>query len=373
MGARLTLIAILVTAPVAFGHGSTMKVTLQLDSYRAGKRPAHHLTFDVRAGGPEIFLAVLEYPEAFRFNGFRPNGSAITPVGAYDLDLDFDGTPERSLPLLALDSASAYVDVFGDGIFSPATDPLFRHTGAARFELRLPLGGDASPETRVALFAARVTLSLSPGLVITPGLGGHYQVIADLTTVDPDTDGPDDGRGEAPVTSRFQVPIVIVGPSVVPFARLSVDTFDLKQDGQERSRFFVRGRYVPGHWSNGFDFRTDNVTVTIDWLKPGPPRCMGRGCGRLFVDRHALPVEPTRAFSQTVSGSAFDAAGHAHHFRGNPPGIERFWLWPDGRFQIDIRELTLMDSARVAAFTLAIGNDRGTTTMAVGGTHHDRW
>ena len=104
-------------------HTPAPGVTLQLDSHLAGRSPAHHLTFEVRAGDPEIFRASLIYPDEFQFAGFRTLGPSNTPVGVYQLDFNFDGVADRSLPLLAVTSDLAYVDVLGDGSFSPATDP----------------------------------------------------------------------------------------------------------------------------------------------------------------------------------------------------------------------------------------------------------
>ena len=206
--------------------------------------------------------------------------------------------------------------------------PHLTHSGASRFELRLPFGGDANPDTRVASVRARATLTLFPGLLVNPSIGGRYLPTAAIVTVDPDTGGDDDGLGEAPVASVHQLVLDIAGPRIVPFARLSIDALYLEQDGRERYRFLVGGRYLSGRASTGFDPRSDDVTVTIEWIRPGPSGCRGHGCGHGSVDRHALLARPVRAFSQTVSGSAFDRFGPLHHFKGEAPGIEQFWLGP---------------------------------------------
>jgi hypothetical protein len=371
MGPRLTFIAVAAAVTAAASQATSPQVTLQLDSDRAGRSPAHRVTVAVRAGDPEVFRATLLYPEAFRFTGFRNPRAPETAVGSYEVDVDLDGTPERSLPLLAASASVAYVDSLGDGRFNPATDPQFLYSGGSRFELRLPFGGDANPQTRTAAFGARATLTLASGLIVSPALGGLYRVLGEVVTVDPDTGDGDDGSGDAPQATRFEVPLQIVGPVVVPFARFSLDSFDLKPDSRDRVRFMVRGRAAAGAGRTAFNPATDNVKLAIDWLDSHAWRCPGHRCGHRLLDRGG-PPPPIRAFSQTVSGAAFEPAGHGWHFRGNPPGIERFWLWADGRFHIDIRDLTLMSTGRIAAVTLTIGNHRGTATT-VTGPQRDRW
>jgi hypothetical protein len=266
-------------------------------------------------------------------------------VGTYDLDLDLDGTPERRLPLIALTPEVAYVDALGDGTFHAALDPRVRHLPGSGFEVELPLGGDGNPASRVVAVDVRVTVTLFAGLLVNPALGGRYLVRASVETVDPDSGDADDGQGEPPVSSGFELPLHISGPSIVPFAKLSIDDFDLKKDGRDRVRVQVRGRFIQRHGSVEVDPRRDTVTVIIDWLERGSPS--------------------RRAFSQTIPAGAFRRTGQVHHFTGTPPGIDRFWLGPHDRFHIDLRELMLMDPGRAVSFTLAIGNNQGTTTVAI--------
>jgi hypothetical protein len=88
------------SAPLASAgavRGSSMATetpALELSSYQHGLSAAHRLTFDVAAGDREIYLARVEYP-AFTFLGFHALGRSETTVGALEIDLDFDGTPER--------------------------------------------------------------------------------------------------------------------------------------------------------------------------------------------------------------------------------------------------------------------------------------
>jgi hypothetical protein len=89
-----------------------------------------------------------------------------------------------------------------------------------------------------------------------------------------------------------------------------------------------------GAYELDVDLRDENVTVSFD------------------------------GFSQTLPGSAFSSTGGSHQFHhGAPPGIEHFWIWADGRFQIDIRDLRLGDTGGALTFSLRIGNDVGDTTV----------
>jgi hypothetical protein len=364
----ISILSVLMLSPAIPAAGPS----LQLGSRRSGESPAHRLTLDIAAGEPEIYRITLAYPDGFRFNGFHALGATNTRVGSYELDVNSDGAPERSYPLLSL-SAGAYIDLLADSTFNPAIDPVLHHSGAARFELRLPFGGDANRNTLVVPFGARVSMVLFPGLLVNPSLGGRYHVTAEVQTVDPDTDGASDGIGAEPAVSRLQVPVRIDGPAMVEFARLLIDKFDLKIDGHRRHRFIVHGRFVLGRSSDGLDLEKDNVMVALDWVRRPDCPFFARGCGHGHGHgREAPPIEaPRRWFTQTIPGSAFDGR-HLRHYEGDGPGIERFWLGPDGRFQIDARDLTLINPGRSAAFTLRIGNDQGTSS-AVDNKDHKWW
>jgi hypothetical protein len=351
MRLRLTLVGLLTMVPGISSSSGTPAVTVRLDSYQAGRSPAHHLTFAARAGDPELVRVSVIYPDTFRFTSFLAVAGVDTPVGRYALDFNSDGVPERQFPLIAATPEIAYVDLMADGDFDPAVDPHVRYSTGAGFELSLPFGGDADPKTSVVPFDVRVTVTLVAGLLVNPTLGGRHVVRASVETVDPESGDIDDGQGAPPAFSAFEVPLTIAGPTIVPFARLWLDAIDCRHDRRDRFSLALLGRYIPGRGSS-IDLRKDAVTVLIDWVDPARP--------------------PRRAFSQTIQGGAFRRAGLLHHFEGAPPGIDDFWLGPLGLFYIDVRDLTLVDPGRTMAVTLAIGNDQGTTMVTVSHPHGKR-
>jgi hypothetical protein len=361
------------TAPIsflAFETGSAPEGVLRLDSSMAGERPGHRLTLDVRAGDPEVHRATLTYPEGFRFLGFQVLGPPHSPVGAYEVDGDHDGMPEVSAPLRSLSDETAYVDTIADGAFSRALEPVLRRRAGTGFELTLPHGGDGNHRTVASRFTARVSLSLAAGLLANPAIGGSYDVLCALITVDPDTDGPSDGAGDEPLVREFVQTVQITGPSIVPFAHLSIDGFDVKRHTRDRLRFSLRGRFELGASSDGLDVAREYVSVRLDWIRSVPARIGFARPGQ------SSSVDPslTRWFSQTIRGADFTRVGHGFHFRSAGPGIERFRLSHDGRFDVDARDVALATpSGRMVHVTMRIGTDRGTAVAHIDEKGHGQW
>jgi hypothetical protein len=275
----------------------------------------------------------------FRLAAGDALGPPGTEIGALTLDVDGDGRADHAVSLRALTPGAAYADVVPDGRYSPGLEPLLRHADAATFTLLLPLGGDADAATHVAPFDSRVTLVLLAGLVANPRRAGTYVVTGELVSVDPDTDGADDGTGAPPVRLAFETSVEIEPPPVVPFAALCVDRADVGHD-----RFAVHGRFVLGAGSDGLAFPADAVTVTF------------------------------AGFEQTVPGGAFAALGHhGVQFLGRGPGIKRLHIARDGRFQLDARDADLGGVDREAVpFSLQIGDDRGEAMLSFDRNGHLR-
>ena len=200
---------------LAFQFGVAPNPVLVLDSQEAGARPAHRLSFDVQSGELEVYRAVITYPDEFRFNGFDALGPLNTPVGALLVDFNFDGVPEVTVPLRSLSSSSAYADIIADGRFTPDLEPVLGRAGRAELSLLLPFGGDANRDTLVVPRAARVSVVLFQGVLSNPDAGGTYTIRAELTSVDPDTDGADDGLNSSPLTLAFAVGVSITFPADV--------------------------------------------------------------------------------------------------------------------------------------------------------------
>jgi hypothetical protein len=315
---------------------------LALSSYASGASAAHRLSFLVTAGDPEIYSATVSYGEGFRLAGFRTQGPAGSPIGTYELDFDFDGAADRVMPIHSVSNDLAYIDVIADGRFAPDLEPSLHGDADATLRLRMPFGGDANSATYVSPFGARIALSLQAGIIVNPPLGGAYPVLARMTTVDPDTDGPDDGFGGAPETTRVAATVTIEGPMLVPFHRLTIDEFDLRDRRPRHDRFDARGRFVVGAGSDGVDLQHDSVTITFS------------------------------SFSQTIPASAFKRTGHSrvYHGHGPGPGVHRFELRSDGRFEVDVRRLTLINVGPRPLFELSVGNDFGSATVK---PRHKKW
>lgn len=333
----LICLCLAVAPALAFEYGLELNPELQLDAAGAGASPAHHLSFKVRAGELETYRARLSYPDAFRFNGFDALGPANTPVGAYQLDLNFDGSPDVTVVLRSLNRHTAYADVLADQRFSADLEPTLAHAGAAEFLLSLPFGGDADTDTRVAPFSAQVTLSLFQGLLTSPAVGGDYTVKARFTSVDPDTDGFNDGANDEPVTLGLELPVQIDGSADLDgrFAALHIKNTRARLRHDARDHFEVRGRYRLGATSDGIDVPNEDVTVIL------------------------------AGFGQRLPGSAFSRHGGAWHFKSQAPGIRKIKLRADGHFEIDARhvELGAIDPNQPVFFSLHIGDDFGETTL----------
>jgi hypothetical protein len=341
MARLLCYLALIVVAAAPAGRRQLPQndAFLTLSSLASGESGTHRLSFSIMTGDPELYSVTVSYAAGFRLTGFGTQGPQGSAVGSYELDVNADGVADRVLPIRSVSNTLAYIDVIEDGRFTPDLEPALHGDADATLRLRLPFGGDANADTRVSPVGARAVLALNPGIIVNPPLGGDYLVQARLTTVDPDSDGPDDGIGNAPETTALSVAVRIDGPMLVPFQRLTVGQFDLR-DKRPGDRFDVRGRFVVGAGSDGIDLRKDSITVSF------------------------------ASFSQTIPGSAFKRTGHLYVYKGRGPGVRRFELGSDGRFEIDARRLTLINVGSKPIFELAIGNDVGSVVVK---PRHKKW
>jgi hypothetical protein len=308
---------------------------ISLTTHAAAASAAHAVSFAVAAGDPEIYRAGISYPAGFQVRGFDRVGPVGSPVGSFELDVNGDGAADRVLPFRSLSGTTAYVDVVPDGGFSPDIEPSVTVSGNT-LDVRVPAGGDANVATRVAPFGCRVALVLFPQLIVNPAIGGDYPIVARLTTVDPDTDGADDGAGTPPETSRSSSVVHIDGPALVAFSSLRIDRLDLKLNGANRDRVTISGRFLLGA-GGVINRRTDDVSVSF------------------------------ASFSQTIPAAAFAGSGPIREYKdkGKGPGVEKMKLGADGQFDIDLRDLHLIIPARQQTVSLRIGNNFGSAVVSV--------
>lgn len=179
-----------------FFYGVDKNPTLELDPPTAGASAEQRLSFDVTVGELETFRAEIVYPPGFGFAGFLSLGPQDTPVGSYGFDADGDGNPETAVPLRALKHDTAYADATLNGRFEHGRDPIVEVAGDPILTATLPLGGDGDPNTLTARSPARRVVVLFAGLFSNPPEAGEATLGGCFTSVDPDTDGADDGMGE---------------------------------------------------------------------------------------------------------------------------------------------------------------------------------
>jgi hypothetical protein len=307
---------------------------VSLTTYAAGASAGHALSLRVNEGDLELYRATITYP-GFSVRDFHMVGPVGSLVGSFELDFRNDGVVDRVLALTSVSETSAYVDILADGVFNADLEPAVTIT-ANTVDLRLPAGVDANRATRVAPVGCTVRLILLPNVIVNPALGGDYPVNALVTSVDPDTDGPDDGVGAPPEASRASLSIRIDGPLLTRFASLRVHDLEVRRHRGNRDRITIAGRFVLGAGSDGLNRLTDDVTVSLG------------------------------SFSQTIPPSAFLIEGWWREYkdRRNEPGVERMTLTHRGEFTIDIRGIPLIDLSRKQTFSLRIGNDLGTVLVS---------
>jgi hypothetical protein len=335
LGAGLIAFGLQGGTAVAAGEGPDGPgpgASLELSSYAVRATPAQRLTLDVSTGDPEVYHLLVTYPPGFRFRGMQ-TGAVI---GAYELDLNADGSAERVAALRALGSTLAFADVIADGTFTPALEPGVTWTNGT-VDIRLPFGGDARADTITAPFNVRVTLVLAEGPVTNPAIGGSYSVAARIVGVDPDTDGADDGQGQSPPVQTVALPVAIDGPPLVPFARLVAEKFHLTPRSRGDGDFLLLGRFVLGRGSNGLDLRREDLSLVVG------------------------------GFRQTIPGRSFRKIGPLYLYLARGPGVATLIVAPDGTFLVEARDLLWNADwerdPRGLELALRIGSDEGTARI----------
>lgn len=200
-----------------FGPPANLQVGLSDDTPAAAA--AHRLACDIDSGSWQLLQAELHYPEGFLLDeqGFSTVGPLGSVVGWYQIDGDFDGSPESSYAVRSASDYFAYLDLDNDGVedaFEPQLALSQDAAGAPRIFMLAPLGGDDLASRMLANRSFRALLELDAGPIRNPLQAGRYPIRARLESVDPDTGSANNGSGEEPLVLTLEVELPI-GPALL--------------------------------------------------------------------------------------------------------------------------------------------------------------
>lgn len=168
-------------------------------------------------------------------------------IGELFVDLDFDGEPEFTRDVRAKNDFLAYFDTDQNGVYDPEEDRTLAYSRDAESR---PIVTLTNPAFRLDHLteevSVRATIVLDSGLFANPPVSGTYRYLGTLTSVDPDTGGPDDGSGTAPLTREFSKEVVLQSPGAG----------SLDVDGDDRSDPVTDGMLVLRYL---FGFRGDSL------------------------------------------------------------------------------------------------------------------
>jgi hypothetical protein len=191
---------------------------LRLGTAMTAADASHEASFNAAAGELEAGRVEFVYPNAFVFHGFTALGSANTPIGSLTSSLSAAGPPTNiTIVVRSRDEDSAYGDADSNGVYTPGVDPQIEH---ARFRdgqtlsVWLNGGGDLNSATILVQNNLRMSVLLDEGLFTNPSTAGLYTITANLTSVDPDNDGLNDGAGDPPQTFATSIIVEIGGTSL---------------------------------------------------------------------------------------------------------------------------------------------------------------
>ena len=189
------------------------KVSYRLSNYKRNALAVHRISFINKAGNLETYRAVLKIPVAYRFLGFT---SATRPAGKKIGQLTFDwkpyGSTDHVIPIYSLGKKRAYADIGKNGAFTAGREPIIRYQKAGskhKIIVVFPLGGDNNAATLTGFGPMKISFQLNKGVFRNPRLPRKYKSIGVFTSVDPDTDGPNNHAGTAPTTKRFPKTVTI--------------------------------------------------------------------------------------------------------------------------------------------------------------------
>jgi len=155
--------------------------------FTSGETTTFALGLNAVKGTAQLYAATL-FLEGFTFE--LP--AAPQPAGSLEVSL---GAMTMAFAIRVLDTSTLWVDLNSNGKYDGGEPTIQLRKGSVIMFVTVPFGGDGSATVHDVQADGRVTVRGDFLIPVTPGL---QPLRAILTTVDPDTGGPDDGRGIAP-------------------------------------------------------------------------------------------------------------------------------------------------------------------------------
>jgi len=252
-----------VTQPSSSSYSQPSSSVFTLSTYDNVSAAEHVLTFNIREGDLETYVVEIVYPRHFVYKGLLAIGKSGTEIGNILVDFDFDDITDFTIPIYSLDDDNAYVDIDLDGGFDNGTEPVLVHSIVNNdhvFSITLPFGGDNDPETVTGPFDEVISIVMKEGFLLNPQTVGDYIVNAEFTSVDPDTDGADDGTGDPPLTLLFEERVTIV--SITSPSLPNIPPPSVPEDAPPSAPQLTS----PANGASGLD-----TTVTFRWKSSQDP------------------------------------------------------------------------------------------------------
>ena len=191
-------------------YGAVAKASYKIIPPRRNALARHVISFRNGRGNLETYKFRILIPRGFRFIGFPAQKK---PIGKVTFDWTFNGKANHTINIYALSKTTAYADVGGNKAFTRAKEPFIRYVKTKKRQaivVTLPFGGDGNPATITGFGPMQITLFLNKGILRNPAKAGRYVFTGVFTSVDPDTDGPNNKAGAPPKKRRFSKRIRIL-------------------------------------------------------------------------------------------------------------------------------------------------------------------
>ncbi|MHC4091265.1 MAG: hypothetical protein ACYSVY_13490, partial [Planctomycetota bacterium] len=167
---------------------------------------------------------------------------------------------------------------------------------------------------------------------------GDYTFVVTVTSVDPDTGGPNDSQGSEPLTLSLSEP-VMVDPAQVDFDDFVVTGAKVKCQGLGQDEFKIDGVFALGTESDGIDPLSEVVEIVF-----GP-------------------------FTATLASGSFHRDDDEYKYAGEKPGLYEVEIKEDGAFEMEAEGVDLvgLDPIGPVPFVFRIGDDIGQTDILFDG------